>query len=92
MPIPSVRKKDLEREKDDIEGFSAEVAWVTKVYVCLKYLFHTEHINNLSGFLRWSSDLEEPIAIHPTSDSVMYQRTAKWFKLDRDIWNSIIRC
>ena len=28
-----VSQKQLEREKDHIEGFAAEVAWVTKAFV-----------------------------------------------------------
>jgi len=52
-----VSKSALETEKDHVEGFSAEVAWVTK-----------------SG----SSDLEEPIAIRPTSETIMYPAFAKW--------------
>ena len=43
----------LEKEKDHIEGFAAEVAWVTKA---------------------GSSDLAEPIAIRPTSETVYASR------------------
>ncbi len=46
-----VTKARLEAEKDHIEGFAPEVAWVTK-----------------SG----DSDLAEPIAIRPTSETIMY--------------------
>jgi prolyl-tRNA synthetase len=46
-----VTKARLEAEKDHIEGFAPEVAWVTK-----------------SG----QSDLAEPIAIRPTSETIMY--------------------
>ena len=45
-----VSERALNTEKDHIEGFSPEVAWVTK-----------------SG----SSDLKEPIAIRPTSETIM---------------------
>ncbi|CAK5267323.1 unnamed protein product, partial [Mycena citricolor] len=84
--------KVLEREKDHIEGFSPEVAWVTRA---------------------GSSDLEEPIAIRPTSETAMYPCTppdaivtfpsrlhadyAKWIKSHRDLplklnqWNSVVR-
>ena len=41
----------LEKEKDHIEGFAPEVAWVTRA---------------------GQKDLEEPIAIRPTSETVMY--------------------
>jgi prolyl-tRNA synthetase len=54
-----VSKKALETEEDHVEGFAAEVAWVTK-----------------SG----SSDLAEPIAIRPTSETIMYPAYAKWVR------------
>ena len=41
----------LEKETDHIEGFAAEVAWIT-----------------MGG----KSKLEKPIAIRPTSETVMY--------------------
>lgn len=46
-----ITEEALKTEKDHVEGFAAEVAWVTK-----------------SG----GSDLERPIAIRPTSETVMY--------------------
>jgi prolyl-tRNA synthetase len=71
-----VSKARLEKEKDHIEGFAPEVAWVTKA---------------------GSSDLEEHIAIRPTSETVMYPYYAKWIKSHRDLplklnqWNSVVR-
>ncbi|KAG6831070.1 ribose-phosphate pyrophosphokinase 1 [Tricholoma furcatifolium] len=71
-----VSQKALEREKDHIEGFSPEVAWVTRA---------------------GQSDLEEPIAIRPTSETAMYPYYAKWIKSHRDLplklnqWNSVVR-
>ncbi|KAI0790391.1 prolyl-tRNA synthetase [Abortiporus biennis] len=71
-----VSSKVLEREKDHVEGFSPEVAWVTRA---------------------GSSELEEPIAIRPTSETVMYPYYAKWIKSHRDLplklnqWNSVVR-
>ncbi|KIJ61451.1 hypothetical protein HYDPIDRAFT_137771 [Hydnomerulius pinastri MD-312] len=71
-----VSSKVLEREKDHIEGFSPEVAWVTRA---------------------GSSDLEEPIALRPTSETVMYPYYAKWIKSHRDLplklnlWNNVVR-
>ncbi|CAL1708919.1 unnamed protein product [Somion occarium] len=71
-----VSSKVLEREKDHIEGFSPEVAWVTRA---------------------GNSDLEEPIAIRPTSETAMYPYYAKWIKSHRDLplklnqWNSVVR-
>ncbi|KAG6331357.1 hypothetical protein ID866_7731 [Astraeus odoratus] len=71
-----VSSKVLEREKDHVEGFSPEVAWVTRA---------------------GSSELEEPIAIRPTSETVMYPYYAKWIKSHRDLplklnqWNNVVR-
>ncbi|KAA8908304.1 hypothetical protein TRICI_004790 [Trichomonascus ciferrii] len=71
-----VSSRVLEREKDHIEGFAPEVAWVTKA---------------------GSSDLEEPVAIRPTSETVMYPYYAKWIRSHRDLplrlnqWNSVVR-
>ncbi|KAH9618676.1 hypothetical protein KSS87_022236 [Heliosperma pusillum] len=66
----------LEKEKDHIEGFAPEVAWVTK-----------------SG----KSDLEVPIAIRPTSETVMYPYFSKWIRGHRDLplrlnqWCNVVR-
>ncbi|EAU81430.2 proline-tRNA ligase [Coprinopsis cinerea okayama7 len=79
-----VSQSVLEREKDHIEGFSPEVAWVTRA---------------------GQSDLEEPIAIRPTSETAMYPLSpsnpppdyAKWIRSHRDLplklnqWNSVVR-
>ncbi|KAG9136419.1 hypothetical protein Leryth_022399 [Lithospermum erythrorhizon] len=66
----------LQKEKDHIEGFAPEVAWVTK-----------------SG----ESDLEVPIAIRPTSETVMYPYFSKWIRGHRDLplklnqWCNVVR-
>jgi len=71
-----VSKSALETEKDHVEGFAPEVAWVTK-----------------SG----SSDLAEPIAIRPTSETIMYPFFAKWIRSHRDLplklnqWANVVR-
>lgn len=71
-----VSRSVLEREKDHVEGFAPEVAWVTKA---------------------GSSDLEEPIAVRPTSETVMYPHYAKWIRSHRDLplklnqWNNVVR-
>ncbi|KAM0787825.1 hypothetical protein ACM66B_003879 [Microbotryomycetes sp. NB124-2] len=71
-----VSHRALEREKDHIEGFAPEVAWVTKA---------------------GKDDLDEPIAIRPTSETVMYPYYAKWIRSHRDLplklnlWNSVVR-
>ncbi|KRX03296.1 YbaK/aminoacyl-tRNA synthetase-associated domain [Pseudocohnilembus persalinus] len=71
-----VTQKALETEKDHVEGFSPEVAWVTK-----------------SG----QSDLQEPIAIRPTSETIMYPAYSKWIRGHRDLplklnqWTNVVR-
>ena len=48
---------------------------------------------NLSG----SSDLEEPLAVRPTSETVMYPYYAKWVRSHRDLplrlnqWCNVVR-
>lgn len=71
-----VTKKRLETEEDHVEGFAAEVAWVTK-----------------SG----QSDLEEPIAVRPTSETIIYPSYSKWIRSHRDLplklnqWSNVVR-
>ncbi|KXS09182.1 cytoplasmic proline-tRNA ligase Prs1 [Gonapodya prolifera JEL478] len=71
-----VSKRSLEREKDHIEGFAPEVAWVTKA---------------------GDSELEEHIAVRPTSETVMYPYYGKWIRSHRDLplrlnqWNNVVR-
>lgn len=71
-----VSKKRLTTEEDHLEGFAAEVAWVTR-----------------SG----QSELEEPIAVRPTSETIMYPAYAKWIRSHRDLplrlnqWSNVVR-
>ncbi|KAH0461004.1 hypothetical protein IEQ34_008579 [Dendrobium chrysotoxum] len=71
-----VTENVLQKEKNHIEGFAPEVAWVTK-----------------SG----QSDLEVPIAIRPTSETVMYPYFSKWIRGHRDLplklnqWCNVVR-
>ncbi|KAJ9466989.1 putative proline--tRNA ligase C19C7.06 [Diplonema papillatum] len=71
-----VKESALKKEAGHIEGFSAEVAWVTK-----------------SG----GTDLEEPIAIRPTSETVMYPSFKDWIRSHRDLplrlnqWCNVVR-
>ncbi|KAK1441761.1 prolyl-tRNA synthetase [Babesia gibsoni] len=71
-----VSKAKLEAEKAHIEGFSPEVAWVTKY---------------------GDSDFVDPIAIRPTSETIMYPEFAKWIRSYRDLplklnqWCSVVR-
>lgn len=71
-----IKKSDLEKEEDHLEGFSPEVAWVTR-----------------SG----STELAEPIALRPTSETIIYPYYAKWIRSHRDLpmrlnqWTNVVR-
>mmetsp|Transcript_32826 Transcript_32826/g.93157 ORF Transcript_32826/g.93157 Transcript_32826/m.93157 type:complete len:545 (-) Transcript_32826:388-2022(-) len=71
-----VTEAALTKEKDHVEGFAAEVAWVTK-----------------SG----QSELDVPLAIRPTSETVMYPYYAQWIRSHRDLplklnqWTNVVR-
>ncbi|KAL9185789.1 hypothetical protein ACHAXT_003566 [Thalassiosira profunda] len=71
-----VSKDRLEKEKDHVEGFAPEVAWVTK-----------------SG----GDDLAAPIAVRPTSETIMYPAFADWIRSHRDLplklnqWSNVVR-
>ena len=71
-----ISKARLETEKDHIEGFAPEVAWVTR-----------------SG----DTELAEPIAVRPTSETIMYPAYAKWIRSHRDLplklnqWTNVVR-
>lgn len=71
-----VSQSALEREKEHVEGFAPEVAWVTR-----------------SG----KSDLKEPIAVRPTSETIMYPAFSRWIRSHRDLplklnqWSNVVR-
>lgn len=71
-----VSKDRLEKEKEHVEGFAPEVAWVTK-----------------SG----DGDLAKPIAVRPTSETIMYPAFSDWIKSHRDLplklnqWSNVVR-
>merc|ERR1719471_431700 len=71
-----VSEAALMKEKDHVEGFTPEVAWVTR-----------------SG----SSDLAVPIAVRPTSETIMYPLFQKWIRSHQDLplrlnqWCNVVR-
>eukprot|EP01091_Cochliopodium_minus_P009230 TRINITY_DN2226_c0_g1_i2.p1 TRINITY_DN2226_c0_g1~~TRINITY_DN2226_c0_g1_i2.p1 ORF type:complete len:530 (-),score=186.55 TRINITY_DN2226_c0_g1_i2:88-1647(-) len=71
-----VSQKSLFLEKDHIQDFAPEVAWVTKA---------------------GQSEMKEPIAVRPTSETIMYPAYAKWIRSHRDLplklnqWNNVVR-
>ena len=61
-----------------------------------------EHIADFAPEVAWvtksgDTDLAEPIAIRPTSETVMYPAYAKWIQSHRDLplklnqWNNVVR-
>ncbi len=71
-----IPKSFLEREKEHVEGFSPECAWVT-----------------IGG----GAELEEPLAIRPTSEAMICSMYAKWVSSWRDLpvlinqWCNVVR-
>ncbi|MBN2368864.1 MAG: proline--tRNA ligase [Vicinamibacteria bacterium] len=71
-----IPKSFLEKEKDHVEGFSPECAWVT-----------------IGG----GTELEEPLAIRPTSEAMICSMYAKWVGSWRDLpvminqWCNVVR-
>ena len=71
-----VSKENLEKEESHLDGFKAEVAWVTKY---------------------GETDLQEHVAIRPTSETIMYPTFANWVQSHRDLpvlinqWTNIVR-
>lgn len=71
-----VPESALTKEKHHIEGFSPEVAWVTKT---------------------GNEELEERLAVRPTSETIIYPLYAKWIKTYRDLplkrnsWCNVVR-
>jgi prolyl-tRNA synthetase len=71
-----VSQERLEKEKDHVEGFAPEDAWVTR-----------------SG----DTELAKPIAVRPTSETIMYPAFSDWIKSHRDLplklnqWSNVVR-
>jgi prolyl-tRNA synthetase len=71
-----IPKSFLEKEKEHVEGFSPECAWVT-----------------IGG----GEELEEPLAIRPTSEAMICSMYAKWVNSWRDLpilinqWANVVR-
>jgi prolyl-tRNA synthetase len=71
-----IPKSFLEKEKDHVQGFSPECAWVT-----------------IGG----GAELEEPLAIRPTSEAMICSMYAKWVNSWRDLpilinqWANVMR-
>ncbi|VVB78333.1 Proline--tRNA ligase [uncultured archaeon] len=71
-----IPEKYLNKEKEHVEGFSPEVAWVTQA---------------------GDTQLNEKLAVRPTSETIMYPSYSKWIRSWRDLplklnqWNNVVR-
>jgi len=89
-----VTDKALEKEKSHIEGFSAEVAWITHKKPNKNREEKDEEDENKEDE---NKEDELVIAIRPTSETIMYPYFSKWIKSHRDLplklnqWCNIVR-
>ena len=71
-----IPKSNFIKEKEHVEGFTPEVAWVTKA---------------------GDSNLNEELAVRPTSETIIYPSYAKWIRSYRDLplrinqWCNVVR-
>ncbi|KAF7153948.1 hypothetical protein RHSIM_Rhsim01G0000400 [Rhododendron simsii] len=83
----------LQKEKDHIEGFAPEATHSSRRTKESSYHNATVAWVTKSG----QSDLEVPIAIRPTSETVMYPYYSKWIRGHRDLplklnqWCNVVR-
>ncbi|MCL4124117.1 UNVERIFIED_CONTAM: hypothetical protein GTU68_031734 [Idotea baltica] len=86
----------------EIKGLGVENAYFP-IFVSKEALEKEQtHIDDFSPEVAWvtksgSSDMAEPVAIRPTSETVMYPAFAKWVQSHRDLpirvnqWNNVVR-
>ena len=106
-----VSEKALNVEQDHVQGFRPEVAWVSKTGYCLpplrtcRFVFEICMLEMLTPLnappyvhaKTSSSSLAQPVAIRPTSETVMYPSFAKWIRSHRDLplklnqWCNVVR-
>jgi len=76
-----VSKNKLEKESTHLDGFAPEVAWVTR----------SGPDNDDSG------TLQNPVAIRPTSETIIYPAFSDWIMSHRDLplkinqWSNVVR-
>ena len=85
-----------------IKGYGVENAYFP-IFVSQEALFKEKtHIAGFAPEVAWvtksgSSDLAKPIAIRPTSETIMYPAYAKWVRSWRDLpvklnqWTNVVR-
>lgn len=76
----------FQKEADHVEGFAKEMAVVT----------HSRLVND-EGKLKPASELEEPLIVRPTSETIIADSFARWVKSYRDLpillnqWANVVR-
>lgn len=76
----------FQKEADHVEGFAKEMAVVT----------HSRLINE-DGKLKPASELDEPLIVRPTSETIIADSFSKWVKSYRDLpillnqWANVVR-
>ncbi|MEO0794992.1 MAG: proline--tRNA ligase [Verrucomicrobiota bacterium] len=82
-----IPKSYLEREAKHVEGFAKECAVVT----------HSRLIDDGEGGLKPDGQLEEPLIVRPTSETIIGASYAKWVQSYRDLpilinqWANVVR-
>lgn len=82
-----IPKSYLEKEAEHVEGFAKECAVVT----------HSRLEAGADGKLHPASELEEPLVVRPTSETIIGEMYAKWVQSYRDLpilinqWANVVR-
>lgn len=89
----------LHREKTHIADFSPEVQKQNKFYLkTLLYIYIYIYLKVAWVTKSGDSELAQPIAVRPTSETIMYPAYAKWIQSHRDLplklnqWNNVVVC
>lgn len=83
-----IPKSFFEREAEHVEGFAKECAVVTH---------HRLKLDKTSKKLVPDGELDEPLIVRPTSETIMYEMFSKWISSYRDLpllinqWANIVR-
>lgn len=82
-----IPKSYIEKEAEHVEGFAKECAVVT----------HSRLENDGEGGLRPAGELEEPLIVRPTSETIIGEMYSKWVESYRDLpiminqWANVVR-
>lgn len=82
-----IPKSFFEKEAEHVEGFAKECAVVT----------HSRLAQDSSGKLVPAGELDEPLIVRPTSETIIYSMYSKWINSFRDLpvlinqWANIVR-